>query len=403
MASIRSEKEIMTHGVRYDCSCMQGEAYITPEGYIRAKAIVTRAGVFDYANADGSLRRELRLPEDVFHSDAMSTIKMIPITNGHPIEKLVNSRNAKQLAVGYTGDIIEQQGDYVLANLVITDEAAVKAVKEMGRRELSLGYTVDLVEEPGNYLGQDYDYIQKNIKYNHLAIVDEARAGNAARIHLDEADAIQVTGVKEMAKRKIKIDAMDYMVEPEIADFVESAQERDTNHEEEIRRVEEKIAALKEALRNNEEELERVKAERDGLKEDDMPDTDDMGDVIETDRKSMKMDKKTFNKAVSDRVKLYKVAAGFLSNESVANLDSASNIEIKKQVIKQVRKNICLDGKSEIYIETLFDVLVDEKTSKVNTSNVTSNEATKLDEKDPDISREKMIKNLTTHKYKAKV
>lgn len=378
--------------VRYDCSCMQGEAFVTPEGYIRAKAIVTRAGVFSYQNADGTVRKELRIPDEVFHSDALSSMKMIPVTNGHPNEKLVTAKNSKRLAVGFTGDVVEQSGNYVLANLVITDEDAVRAVKEHGRRELSLGYTVDLVPESGHYDGEDYDYKQTNIRYNHLALVDTARAGSAARIHLDEADAVQITGVREMAKRKIKIDAMEYMVEPEIADFFESTREKDENWTEERDRLERNIKNLRDELervRNElnqqEDELERVRAERDGMKSEDMDKMD----------KQPKMDAADFSKAVAQRVQLLKTASGYLDAETLSRMDSASDLDIKKEVIRSAKKNISLDGKSDVYAETLFDVIVSERTTSVNTSNVRSgNTTTNIDAADPDQSRKSMIQKL---------
>ena len=43
---------------------------------------------------------------------------------------------------------------------------------------MSLGYNLDLIEEPGEWNGEKYDAIQTNIRINHLAIVDKARAGS---------------------------------------------------------------------------------------------------------------------------------------------------------------------------------------------------------------------------------
>ena len=42
---------------------------VTPQGYIRADAYATRAGVFSYQYADGTVIRELRHPDDVFYED----------------------------------------------------------------------------------------------------------------------------------------------------------------------------------------------------------------------------------------------------------------------------------------------------------------------------------------------
>ena len=64
-------------------------------------------------------------------------MKMIPVTNGHPQERLITAENAKRLAIGYTGETITQDGEFVLSNLVITD-LKCQGVTERNRRELSL-------------------------------------------------------------------------------------------------------------------------------------------------------------------------------------------------------------------------------------------------------------------------
>ncbi len=385
--------------VRYDCSCMEPEgAYVTPEGYIRAKAIVTRAGVFTYANADGSVRKELRLPDEVFHADAISSMRLIPVTNGHPNEKLVNAQNFKKLAVGFTGDSVEQQGDYVLANLVITDADTVKMVQEQARRELSLGYTVDLEPENGEYNGERYDYKQTNIRYNHLALVDSARAGSEARIKLDGNDAVQIDGDKTMAtKRKIKIDAVEYMVEAPIADYIEARdrdRDGDVDGDDRVRHLEDNVKNLEEELERVRGELEQQRAELDrARKENDRmsAERDALTQTGEMDG-MMKKDSADFHKAVSERVKLIKTASAFVSPTELERLDSASNQEIKLAVIKAAKKGVNLDGKSEVYTDTMFDIIVAENHSQPNLSNVQS--GVKMDRAtdiDPEAARQAMI------------
>ena len=53
-------------------------------------------------------------------------------------------------------------------------------------------------------MGMGYDFIQRNIRANHVAIVDRARAGDSARIRLDSADAVLVE--EEGNTVKIKLD-----------------------------------------------------------------------------------------------------------------------------------------------------------------------------------------------------
>ncbi len=44
------------------------KATYTPEGYLEDTPILTSTGIFEYTNPDGSIRRELRLPEEVFQT-----------------------------------------------------------------------------------------------------------------------------------------------------------------------------------------------------------------------------------------------------------------------------------------------------------------------------------------------
>ena len=80
------------------------------DGFLKGRAIVTNVGVFTYVLADGSIRRELRPPEEVLDSlESRQSLAMRPITNGHP-ENMVTSENVDQVKVGFTGEDIRRDG-----------------------------------------------------------------------------------------------------------------------------------------------------------------------------------------------------------------------------------------------------------------------------------------------------
>ncbi|MDB5849803.1 MAG: hypothetical protein JWP29_3555 [Rhodoferax sp.] len=165
---------------RYDVTAMR--AVRTPEGYISDTPILTRVGVFDYRDpVTGKTRRELRLPEEVFHADSLASYLGKPITVGHP--GMVHSKNAKQHVVGSLLSQGRQDGDNALGDVMIYDTTAV----DDGLTELSLGYSVELEETPGEWNGLKYDAIQRKPRINHLAIVRKGRAG-VSRLNLDAAD-----------------------------------------------------------------------------------------------------------------------------------------------------------------------------------------------------------------------
>lgn len=152
------------------------ETYLTKEGYLRDKPIVTTVGIFEYALADGGIRRELRLPEEVFDADSLASYKGKPIIVTHEAGT-VDKDNVKDEIIGTILSEGYQDGEDVRAEVVIHD---TDAMRDCGLRELSLGYSLDLDETPGTWKGQKYDAIQKNIRVNHLALVDKARAGDQA-------------------------------------------------------------------------------------------------------------------------------------------------------------------------------------------------------------------------------
>ena len=67
-------REMKVRGKRVD-SISVDNTYYTDEGYLVDHPIVTTCGVFEYKNEDGSTRRELRLPEDVFAEKSLKSYK----------------------------------------------------------------------------------------------------------------------------------------------------------------------------------------------------------------------------------------------------------------------------------------------------------------------------------------
>jgi hypothetical protein len=366
----------MKNVARYDKGQVRGEAELTPEGYIRANAVVTRTGVFHYKNFDGTIRRELRHPDDVWNADSIASMEMIPVTNNHPSEAIVNSENASRLAIGHTGETIKRDGEFVLANLVITHKDGVDAAMKFGRKELSLGYHVDVEDEEGVYKGEPYDARQRNIRYNHLALVDTARAGPEARLALDSQAGIEILkGVKPMSKRKIKIDEdNEIMVEESTADYIERLQSDLRNLNDEKARVEQREKDAKEELSRVESEIKMIqgKLEKSEAEKDSMKDKMNSKEEDEKEKeKEVSMDSESFRKAVAERVKLLEFAKLKLDSETISKLDLMSDEEVKKAVIQKCRKSISLDGKGSIYLDAMFDTILDENTvQKVNLDNV---------------------------------
>ena len=196
---------------RFD-SIPLGETYFTPEGYLIDNPILTRVGIFEYHNADGTVRRELRLPEEVFAAESLASYKGKPIILTHEAG-LVNTDNVQQEHIGTVLSEGVQDGENVRAQIVIHDAESLSS----GLRELSLGYTQTPEETPGIWNGQPYDAIQRNIQINHLALVEKARAGEQARLNIDGEEQ----GGNQMSKAR-----KDGLTPEEIARLVEEYKQR---------------------------------------------------------------------------------------------------------------------------------------------------------------------------------
>lgn len=187
----------MTTVQRYDLGELRS-AIRTDEGYVLAEGFAARPGVLEYAQADGSIRRELVLPEELHRADSLETLGRKPMTLEHPQTEagegiFVDPANVQDFGVGDVAESVEvdRLNGFVKIRMAIRRADAIEAI-DRGIRELSAGYTVDLDMTPGEHpVYGRYDAIQRNRKYNHVAIVRMGRAGRGVSLRADSA--MQVT------------------------------------------------------------------------------------------------------------------------------------------------------------------------------------------------------------------
>ena len=161
---------------------------LTPDGFLTGSVVLTTIGVYSYALPDGGVRRELRLPEEVFAAIALDSLRMKPLTKYHPQDgKPVSPENSQQLQVGSVGEI-SSDSYRVYGTIMVTRQDAIVAVQNKELPGLSCGYSCDLEWVSGVWFGQQYDCIQRHIVYNHVALVPAGRAGDDATIRYDSAE-----------------------------------------------------------------------------------------------------------------------------------------------------------------------------------------------------------------------
>ena len=305
-------------------------------------------------------------------------------------------------------------------------------------------------------MAEPFDFRQTNIRYNHLAIVDEARAGPEARITLDGQDAVLINQEEDKMSgkktRKVKIDAEEYMLEDDVGTAVEKMMnqhhEYKKSHEdfmgkhkmlkdenEKLRGEHEKMMAERDSLRDKDHHNpfkeheapangEIPKAEEDeigseGKEEKDPTDSYGMSSHVKDYEKPTtlkehvvsepknehypkdlphvaKVDAAEVTRRVKQRVKLEKLSERYLDKQTVSRMDSISDLELKKRIILSIQKNAQLDGKSETYINARFDSVLENLPGQKVIAMPSRFDANKeKDDIDADVSRRNMIARQT--------
>lgn len=202
-----------------------GDIKTTQDGHISTVARAVRTGMQEYTGAelglmDRDIVRVYRPADEVFSADSLQSFSHATVTINHP-PVLVDADNWKEYAAGEVSTAAMRDGEWVALPLMLKDAAAIAAVNS-GKVELSAGYTANIELVDGvTPDGQPFDAIQRDIRINHLALVDKARAGSKARIG-DSAEnwgAAPMTKPKEESKMDlIKVKVGDGTVQVAVAD-----------------------------------------------------------------------------------------------------------------------------------------------------------------------------------------
>lgn len=123
-------------------------------------------------------------PDEIYkvYRPAEELKKAVISSNGIPIQLDHHAdfadAPAKQTRVGSTGTDGLFNAPYLQNSLHIQDAEAIKRINDGSMRELSLGYRYTPVKKSGVFGGENYDLIMTDISCNHLALVEEGRAGH---------------------------------------------------------------------------------------------------------------------------------------------------------------------------------------------------------------------------------
>lgn len=144
---------------------------------------ISRVGVFPYSgrslpDADPArVYNVLRPAEELSHPETLKSFALVPLIDEHQMLGDGFGAPAEEKGVhGTTGNDIVFEDGVLYAPLRIFSET-FKRLMAAGKRQLSMGYRCVYEKTSGVFNGQAYDYIQRNIRGNHIALVQEGRMG----------------------------------------------------------------------------------------------------------------------------------------------------------------------------------------------------------------------------------
>lgn len=257
----------------YTVSKLGPKRSLTPEGYLLCLDVpVARTGEMVYAEGeiageDGEailggpdkLIRVSRGPDDLFRPETIASFEGKPVTLGHP-DEFVTPDNIKQHAVGTMSNVRRGAGldnELMIADLLITDRAAIDAIQKGGIEEVSNGYEADYEQQqPGRAA-------QRNILGNHVALVERGRCGPRCAIGDEDMPVLKKKSWKDrmMAAFKTGDEKEVEKIASEVKDEDESEEERDKREKDGktadgLKQVLDKLAAMDADIKELKEKVE---------------------------------------------------------------------------------------------------------------------------------------------------
>ena len=228
-------------------------------GYLHVdKSPILRAGILEYLGSELLPEGESKvdgveidkdkiykvfIPDDEIRKGADS-FKLLPITNDHTWLG-EDGEDAKDFQEGTIGENVYVEDGMLYAPLMFTGNEIIEDI-EGGKEELSSSY-YNRFEKSKN---SDYDFIARDIKGNHLALVDKGRCGSGVRVLNSNNLGVQKMAVKAKTVNEaiLKLDGKEINLD---RFFEEEAEEKNGGadiHEESIAENEDKRKLIDELM-----------------------------------------------------------------------------------------------------------------------------------------------------------
>lgn len=197
----------MKTGYAMDKRVIDGNGYVTVTGNP-----ISKEGVFPYLGSEipgypgdpNDIVMVYRPAEELSRQETIDTFKMMPFIDDHKWLGDEGVDPGTMPLSGMTGEQVYWEAPTLKAN-IRWFSLAMKEALESGKKQLSPAYKFDVYYEPGIFNGQAYTYVQRNLRGNHLALVDTGRTGQDVAV-MDSAIGEKKMTLEEIIAALGKLD-----------------------------------------------------------------------------------------------------------------------------------------------------------------------------------------------------
>ena len=267
-----------------------------------------------------------RPEEELKKADTIQSLNGVPLQLEHHDDTA--EKPAQYTRIGATGTDAVFEYPYLSNSLHFFNQKAIDLIESGEKCELSIGYDCEIHKEAGEFEGVPYDFVQRNIKIQHVALVECGRAGADVKVS-DSKEIIlnsEKNEVKQMDKEKllqlinelVKAGASEEEIKAKIDELTADACEDD------------EVEVETEEVKTEEPDTEEVEEQEQETSDEEQTEQADDDDLIIEEVKA-ELEKAGLDAENEELVKAFIVGNHFAKTETEATDEDTTDEEAKDE------------------------------------------------------------------------
>ena len=267
-----------------------------------------------------------RPEEELKKADTIQSLNGVPLQLEHHDDTA--EKPAQYTRIGATGTDAVFEYPYLSNSLHFFNQKAIDLIESGEKCELSIGYDCEIHKEAGEFEGVPYDFVQRNIKIQHVALVECGRAGADVKVS-DSKEIIlnsEKTEVKQMDKEKflqlinelVKAGASEEEIKAKIDELTADACE------------DEEVEVETEEVKTEEPDTEEVEEQEQEASDEEQTEQADDDDLIIEEVKA-ELEKAGLDAENEELVKAFIVGNHFAKSETEATDEDTTDEEATEE------------------------------------------------------------------------